>query len=264
VSIFDTIANAESGNRNIANTTAGTSSGQAQGFYQITTGTWTDFAPKAGISLAQYPNPMTAADGSPVPQSVQQQVASQIPLNRWASSTVAAVQAQYGGGLDTSQTVGQIHQANDGSAIAVGGGSGTFEILGPDGTPQGAQRGSDPSGLPPGYTVGHEIAGGSTTTGTDGTSTMGAAMPGYLPPAATGGPMALGLSPGLATALQGDVTSAETATGAASRAISGSWLASFENWVSRFFLVLVAIVLLGIALWWTLSPASSPLKLRRA
>ena len=48
---------------------------------QITTGTWTDFAPKAGVDLNQYPNPVSA------PRGVQIKVASMIPLNRWASST---------------------------------------------------------------------------------------------------------------------------------------------------------------------------------
>src|SRR5580700_9067615 len=39
------VTQVESGNRNIPNTTEGTSSGQAQGYFQITTGTWNDFAP---------------------------------------------------------------------------------------------------------------------------------------------------------------------------------------------------------------------------
>ena len=39
---MDIVLNAESGNRNVANTHATTSSGQAQGYPQITTGTWND------------------------------------------------------------------------------------------------------------------------------------------------------------------------------------------------------------------------------
>ena len=98
---LDIVLNAESGDRNINNTHATTSSGQAQGNAQITTGTWTDFAPKAGIDLKQYPTPDSA------PRDVQIKVASQIPLNRWASSTVNAVLAKYPG-IDTSQPLGMI------------------------------------------------------------------------------------------------------------------------------------------------------------
>lgn len=98
---MDIVLNAESGDRNIPNTHQTTSSGQAQGNAQITTGTWTDFAPKAGVDLKQYPTPMDA------PRDVQIKVASVIPLNRWASSTVNAVLAKYPG-IDTSQPLGVI------------------------------------------------------------------------------------------------------------------------------------------------------------
>ena len=111
---LDIVLNAESGDRNIPNVHQTTSSGQAQGNAQITTGTWTDFAPKAGIDLKQYPTPDSA------PRDVQIKVASVIPLNRWASSTVNAVLAKYPG-IDTSQPLGVI-QSN---AINPSGGSGT-------------------------------------------------------------------------------------------------------------------------------------------
>jgi hypothetical protein len=101
---MDIVLNAESGDRNIPNVHQTTSSGQAQGNAQITTGTWTDFAPKAGVDLKQYPTPMDA------PRDVQIKVASVIPLNRWASSTVNAVLAKYPG-IDTSQTLGAIQSA---------------------------------------------------------------------------------------------------------------------------------------------------------
>ena len=101
---MDIVLNAESGDRNIPNVHQTTSSGQAQGNAQITTGTWTDFAPKAGVDLKQYPTPMDA------PRDVQIKVASVIPLNRWASSTVNAVLAKYPG-IDTSQPLGAIQSA---------------------------------------------------------------------------------------------------------------------------------------------------------
>ena len=111
---LDIVLNAESGDRNVNNTHQTTSSGQAQGNAQITTGTWTDFAPKAGFDLKQYPTPDSA------PRDVQIKVASVIPLNRWASSTVQAVLAKYPG-IDTSQTLGAIQSA----ALAGSGASGT-------------------------------------------------------------------------------------------------------------------------------------------
>lgn len=108
MSIFDVIAQQESsGGRNLYNPTP-TSSGHAEGWYGITTGTWQDFAPKAGVDLAQYPDPNSA------PQFIQQQVAGQIPLSRWAPSTVSAVHAAYPGVADDSQTVGTLNAGNYG------------------------------------------------------------------------------------------------------------------------------------------------------
>jgi D-alanyl-D-alanine carboxypeptidase-like protein len=115
---LDIVLNAESGDRNINNIHQTTSSGQAQGNVQITTGTWSDFAPKAGVDLQKYPTPDSA------PRAVQIAVASQIPLKRWASSTVNAVLAKYPG-IDTSQTLGAIQSAainSSGAPTAVAGG----------------------------------------------------------------------------------------------------------------------------------------------
>ena len=50
-----TLQHFESGGRNIPNTTQGTSSGQAQGYNQITTGTWKEFG-----GLAYAPTPLQA------------------------------------------------------------------------------------------------------------------------------------------------------------------------------------------------------------
>ena len=99
-SLYNAITSAESSNTNAAGPF--TSSGQAEGFYQITTGTWQDYAPGAGVNLSQYPDPLSA------PYGVQTQVANTIPLSRWASSTVQAVQNLFGGTVDPSQTLGQI------------------------------------------------------------------------------------------------------------------------------------------------------------
>lgn len=113
MSIYDTIAQQESsGGKNLYNPTP-TSSGNAQGWYGITTGTWTDFAPRAGVSLTDYPTPNSA------PQSVQQSVAGQIPLSRWAPSTVAAVHSAYPQITDDSQTVGTLAGAAGSSTDGV-------------------------------------------------------------------------------------------------------------------------------------------------
>jgi hypothetical protein len=96
----------ESGGRNIPNVHQGTSSGQAQGIVQITTGTWRDFAPRAGVDLAKYPTPMKAADGSPVPWEIQSKVAGIIPLKRWDESTIAKMRAT-GKPIDPNRTLAE-------------------------------------------------------------------------------------------------------------------------------------------------------------
>ena len=90
----------ESGGRNIPNVHQGTSSGQAQGYFQITTGTWREFAQKAGIDLGRYPNALSA------PYDVQARVANVIPFKRWDESTVAAARAA-GRRVDPNATFGE-------------------------------------------------------------------------------------------------------------------------------------------------------------
>lgn len=115
----------ESGGRNIANTHQGTSSGQAQGYFQITTGTWNDFG---GRKYA--PTPLGAT-----PQQ-QWDIAQRIPLKRWDTSTLRAMRAT-GKAIDPNRTLGEnasMHNENfDTSAVASpkltsagGPGGGTF------------------------------------------------------------------------------------------------------------------------------------------
>lgn len=95
MSLLSALLGNESGGRNIANTTQSTSSGQAQGYFQITTGTWNDFGGQ------QYaPTPLQAT------YEQQAAIASKIPLNRWDSSTIAAMRAT-GKPINTSMTLGQ-------------------------------------------------------------------------------------------------------------------------------------------------------------
>ena len=93
--LLEALLRNESGGRNIANTTQGTSSGQAQGYFQITEGTWNDFGGQ------QYaPNPMAAS------YEQQANIASKIPLKRWDPSTIAMMSAT-GKPIDTSRTLGE-------------------------------------------------------------------------------------------------------------------------------------------------------------
>lgn len=106
--LYDVIAaNESSGGQNVWGPQ--TSSGQAEGWYQITTGTWNEFAPQAGVDLSQYPTPNAA------PQGVQELVASVIPLDRWAPSTVSAAENAFGP-LNTAEPLGQISENLSGSA----------------------------------------------------------------------------------------------------------------------------------------------------
>jgi len=83
-----------------------TSSGHAQSWFQITTGTWQEFAPRAGVDLNRYPTPESA------PFNVQQQVAQNIPLRRW--STFPQLQQQYPG-LNGNMTLGEATQYYNGN-----------------------------------------------------------------------------------------------------------------------------------------------------
>ena len=73
----------ESGGRNIPNVHQGTSSGQAQGYNQITTGTWNEFGGQ------QYaPDPLHAT-----PEQ-QNAIAAKIPLSRWDPKTLDYLRGQ--------------------------------------------------------------------------------------------------------------------------------------------------------------------------
>ena len=98
---LDTLAQIESGNRNIPSGVDPDVAGpgtKSQGYWQINTPTWRDFAPKAGVDLAMYPNAMAA------PREVQQQVAGVIPFARFGPRTVRMMQDRYGA-LDRNLTL---------------------------------------------------------------------------------------------------------------------------------------------------------------
>jgi hypothetical protein len=95
VGLLDALLQNESGGRNIPNVHQGTSSGQAQGYFQITTGTWNDFG---GTKYAATPLGASYAQ--------QAEIASKIPLKRWDKSTLAAMQAT-GKPIDPNKTLGE-------------------------------------------------------------------------------------------------------------------------------------------------------------
>jgi len=110
--LLDALLANESGGRNVANVDQGTSSGQAQGYFQITTGTWNDFGGQ------QYaPNPLAAS------YDQQADIASRIPLRRWDESTVAKMRAT-GLPVDPNKTLGE-NLAMNGESFAGRGGGGT-------------------------------------------------------------------------------------------------------------------------------------------
>jgi hypothetical protein len=93
----------ESGGRNIPNTTQGTSSGQAQGYNQITTGTWKEFG-----GTAYAPTPLQAT------QAEQNAIAAKIPLARWAPETLAYLRNK-GFSLNPHATLADNIASNQGS-----------------------------------------------------------------------------------------------------------------------------------------------------
>lgn len=93
----------ESGGRNIPNTTQGTSSGQAQGLNQITTGTWHEFG---GDVYA--PTPLEAT-----PEQ-QNAIAAKIPMGRWAPETLAYLRNQ-GFSVNPKTTLADNIAANHGT-----------------------------------------------------------------------------------------------------------------------------------------------------
>lgn len=103
-SFIDALAQIESSNSNIYSKTDPDVDGpnsRSQGYFQINTPTWRDFAGAAGIDLSKYPNAMSA------PRDVQAQVASVIPLKRFGPRTRRMLESQFGFGPEQEgQTIG--------------------------------------------------------------------------------------------------------------------------------------------------------------
>ena len=129
-SFMDALAAIESGNKNIPSAVDQDVAGpgtKSQGYFQINTPTWQDFASKVP-GAAQYPNAMSA------PREVQAQVAAVIPLSHFGPRTQTLLQKQFGD-VNLHSTVGELNAKYGGQ----GGGQG-----------QGQPQGGPPQGRPPG------------------------------------------------------------------------------------------------------------------
>jgi hypothetical protein len=154
----------ESSGSNVPNTHQTTTSGQAQGYDQITTGTWQDFAPAAGVDLGKYPNALSA------PQSVQRQVASTIPMHRWDPKTLNGL-IKAGFTVDPNRTLGQ--------NIALNGGAPAGRI-----DPSTMSDGSDPLAAATAALKGGAIASAAAGIAPKSAPVTLAAVPGRIDPSA--------------------------------------------------------------------------------
>lgn len=127
---LDAVVQPESGNQNVVTSLKNPdgSPGTASGFWQITNGTWREFAPKAGVDLSQYPTAVSA------PKAVQRAVAG------------AVYDGQGPGAWDTFNK-GKVPGFSPNGANAVAGGTNTA----PSGAASPAQPGNSTSSFGPGY-----------------------------------------------------------------------------------------------------------------
>ena len=114
-SLLGILFSVESGGRNVTQGNIGDINNKtgdlAQGFFQITTGTWNDYAPLAGVDTRLYPTALQA------PYPVQARVASVIPLERWGPNTINAIKTYYPE-VNTKLSLGQNVAATGGNFIA--------------------------------------------------------------------------------------------------------------------------------------------------
>lgn len=101
-SFYGNLADIESGNRNIpSETDPGGPNEVSQGYFQINTDTWHDFAPKAGVDIQKFPRAMMADPAT------QQAVVNNIPFSRFGPRTQRMLIAKYGQ-IDPSMTIGEL------------------------------------------------------------------------------------------------------------------------------------------------------------
>jgi hypothetical protein len=201
----------------------------AQGYFQITGGTWAQFG---GLNTGYQ----SAKDA---PYAVQLQIAQNIPVSRWGPDTQSALNAA-GYSPQRGQTLGQLMAANgetgtetvaaDGSSLT---GSGSTIAHGPADTSSGANPGTtDPLGS-------------SVTQNPSGTGSAGA----------SGTPIQTSLQPEETSFITSTVTGIENAFGraftkalTAAETAAGTWLGSVQNWFIRAGVIFLGIVLIALAL----------------
>jgi hypothetical protein len=227
-SLSDLVKNFESngGDYTAVNPTSG-----ASGAYQFLDSTWGGYAPQAGVSTILYP---TAASAPP---AVQDQVfAAMVNQRGLADYTCSGCNKPL-----TDYLAANPDQAN----LPIFSGEGTLA------SNQATTTFLDPS---IGNTGGNsDIASAANPAGLSPTaaSDTGAVQDvGYLPPAATGGPMTLGLASGVVNSIGGWITGIENSVGTGfDNAVKGA-LSSVSNWFNRGFLIFIGLVLLGLAIIW--------------
>jgi hypothetical protein len=211
----------------------------AQGYFQITGGTWAQFG---GLNTGY-------TQANQAPYATQLQIAQNIPVSRWGPDTQAALQAA-GYSPQRGQTLGQLMAANgengtetvaaDGSTIT---GSGSTIANGPadasSGVAGGSSAGAGTTSSPLGTSVTANPAGTSSTASTpaQGTQIQTALQPeeqNFITSTVTGVENAFG------GAFKSALTAAETST--------ATWLGSVQNWFTRAGLIVLGIVLVAIAL----------------
>lgn len=288
------IMTAESGGKNQYNYLYATNPSYytASGYYQFTNTTWKQGASWAGVDTSQYPTAISA------PYEVQTQVANavidHVGMQPWSGSRANSLISQIdsggnptlitapvdGGGGVSSGTTTLASNTPDTSGQGYGSNGYTvYPVIGPDGNPTGAYVSGTPGDpatnyLHSGETLGQPLTSSpSGTTGGSGSGTsttpstsnpaisgIGAGQPGYLPPASTGGPMAVGITPGLATGIGGWIGNIETAVGNWMTTAFKALFGSLADWFARFWLMVLGVLLILVALWRVMDPSGEKTK----
>jgi Transglycosylase-like domain len=252
------------GNYGVTTKTAGST---ASGAYQFTNQSWQAYATAAGVDTSQYP---TAASAPPAVQdAVFANTVQSVGLQPWTCSGCDPALSSY---IAQNPTAASLpisgygaNTAGNGTFAASPNGGGTtgnstvYDGYDASGNYLGGT--TDPSAYPiPGASSYSNVPSGSTTTGGTGSTgsltgagSTGAGSPGEL----LDEPFSFGLTSGLAQAVDGWISSAETATGNAFRGAMSGILGTAQNWFLRFILILVGLVILTIALWRIVDPDGS-------
>jgi hypothetical protein len=259
---LSSIMTAESGGKNVYNYmyTSDPTYYTASGYYQITNTTWKQGAAWAGVDTSRYPTAISA------PYSVQTSVANSlidhVGMQPWSGSKANTYLSQIDQGGSPNLITAPV---DSGTGLVGGTGSGiasgdtTNQGFGSNGALTGTPHVTveDPTtGQPVDTGGGSSTSGSGTSTSTTGDTSAGnlGADAGYLPPAATGGPQATGLAPGVVTSVGGWIGGIETAVGNWMTNFTKNLFGSVANWFVRAGLIVLAIVLIALALWRLMDP----------